>query len=265
MKESAKVSGVSRSESMKLKIAAVLLALPTLAMANDVYISQVGDSLDLDIIQDGENNKIGTSTQDVVLGDATTGAGSMTFSIKQQGDSNVIEAQIYGSTYTADWDFIGSNNTVDMLCNSTGLGGCGTVSFDVQVTGDDSTFKFYVGEANDADSATVSFTIDGDKQVTDFDLDGTDANITVVLDSTSSTASSLSTASSSDATLSTDGEGSILDFDVDGDGDIAGHTIDLTATGGANIYTITQSGIYDNNVTASFSGDYQDVNISQSD
>jgi hypothetical protein len=28
--------------------------------ANDIYIDQVGDSLDLDIVQDGQNNKIGT-------------------------------------------------------------------------------------------------------------------------------------------------------------------------------------------------------------
>lgn len=248
-----------------LKIASLLVLLPTLTMANDIYISQVGDSLDLDIIQDGEDNQIGTSTQDAIFGDATTSASSMTFNIKQQGNNNVIEAQIYGATYTADWDFIGDSNTVDMLCNSSGAGGCATVTFDVQTTGSSNDFKFYVGETADAGSATVSFTIDGENHITDFDLDGTDANITVVLDSTTSTASAVSTASSTDASLTTSGEGVILDFDVDGDGDINGHTIDLTVTGGASVYTITQSGINDNMVTASFTGDSQDVNITQSD
>ena len=44
-------------------LALVLLSMfsVTPAIANDIYIEQVGDTLDLDITQDGANNVIGTS------------------------------------------------------------------------------------------------------------------------------------------------------------------------------------------------------------
>ena len=37
------------------------------AYANDIYIQQSGDNLDLDITQDGQNNVVGTSGTDVTL------------------------------------------------------------------------------------------------------------------------------------------------------------------------------------------------------
>jgi len=78
------------------------------ALANDIYIEQVGDTLDLDIVQDGANNVIGTSTTDVNLdGD------SMTFAITQTGSLNTIVADIQGDTYTGTWVFTGDSNTVD--------------------------------------------------------------------------------------------------------------------------------------------------------
>ena len=54
---------------------------PLLTAANDIYIQQVGDTLDLDIIQDGQDNSIGSDTQDVVLGSAGNASDNMTFSI----------------------------------------------------------------------------------------------------------------------------------------------------------------------------------------
>ena len=66
-----------------LKLTGLLLLLSAPTLANDIYIDQVGDSLDLDIVQDGQNNVIGNSTTDVGL----TGD-DMTFSITQTGNSN---------------------------------------------------------------------------------------------------------------------------------------------------------------------------------
>ena len=50
-----------------------------------------------------------------------------------------------------------------------------------------------------------------------------------------------------------------------GDGDSAGHTVDLTITGGGTAVEIDQSGIYDNHIDLSLTGDDGDVNITQSD
>ena len=77
------------------------------ALANDIYIEQVGDSLDLDIVQDGQDNVIGTSTQAAIL----SGSG-MTFSITQTGNFNTIAAQIKGVNYEGTWEFSGDSNTV---------------------------------------------------------------------------------------------------------------------------------------------------------
>ena len=91
-----------------------VLTAATPALANDIYIEQVGDTLDLDITQDGANNVIGTSTTDVNLeGD------DMTFAITQTGSTNVIVADIQGSSYTGTWVFTGDSNEVELSCDST--------------------------------------------------------------------------------------------------------------------------------------------------
>ena len=43
----------------------VMFSLP--ALSNDIYIDQIGDTLDLDITQDGTNNQVGDGTTDVTL------------------------------------------------------------------------------------------------------------------------------------------------------------------------------------------------------
>ena len=76
---------------------------------------------------------------------------------------------------------------------------------------------------------------------------------------------STATGGASSGLLSSTGSGNVVDINIDGDGDSAGHTVNLDITGGASSYTVTQSGINDNTVDADFSGDNQDVDITQSD
>lgn len=220
------------------------------AMANDIYISQVGDTLDLDITQDGSNNEFGDSTTSVALNGA-----SMTFAITQTGNNNDIAAVINGANYTGTWVFTGDSNTVDLKCSSASAGNCETVTLNITTTGDDNTYDFDIGEAADADSASISFTITGDDNIVNAAVDGESAAITVV----SNNSTSLSTNSTAgDA-------GNEFTFDIDGDGSTNGHTVNLTVTGGGSFYDITQGGINDNTVDATFTGDDQDVTISQTD
>ena len=228
----------------------------TPALANDIYIEQVGDTLDLDITQDGQDNVIGTSTTDVNLdGD------SMTFSITQTGSFNTIVADIQGTSYTGTWQFTGDSNAVDLSCDSTTGTNCENVTLNITTTGDDNTYDFNVGDTADADGSTISFTVTGDDNVIESDIDGQSANLTVVINNSSS----LATGSATSGTLTSSNAGNIVDIDVDGDGDSAGHSINLDITGGGSTYNITQSGIYDNTIDADFSGDSQDVDITQSD
>ena len=226
------------------------------ALANDIYIEQVGDTLDLDITQDGTNNVIGTSTTDVNLdGD------SMTFAITQTGSANTIVADIQGDTYTGTWAFTGDSNTVDLSCDSTSGTNCENVTLNITATGDSNAFTFDIGDTADADGSTIGFTITGDGNVINSNVDGKSALVAVTVNNSSSTASG----GAASGLLSSSGAGNVVDINISGDGDSAGHTVKIDATGGASSYTVTQSGVNDNMVDADFAGDDQDVDITQSD
>src|SRR5210317_1297743 len=220
------------------------------ALSNDIYIEQVGDSLDLDITQDGTDNRIGSTSADMVLNGDT-----MTFAITQTGNTNTIDATIKGTTYTGTWQFTGNSNTVDLLCSSVSSGDCDTVTLNITTTGDNNTFDFDIGEVADASSSTISFTLTGDNSVIAAAVDGVSANISVTSDNSSSLAT---TSANSD-------EGNAITLNVDGDGDSAGHGITINVTGGGGTIDVTQSGIYDNTVDLDVTGDSFDIDITQSD
>jgi len=232
------------------KIASLLVLLSTSAWANDIYIDQVGDSLDLDIVQDGQNNVIGTSSTDVSL----TGD-DMTFSITQTGNNNTIAALINGNTYTGTWAFTGDYNTVDLDCDSSGGTNCENITLNITTTGDTNDFTFAIGGSADSDGSSIAFTVTGDNNIIDSTINGQSASLTVTMDNSASLATSSAAGD----------EGNAVTTVQSGDGDVNGHSITLDITGGGSTYDINQSGIYDNTVNATFSGDSQDVDITQSD
>ena len=233
-----------------VQVVLFLVMLGSSTYANEIYIDQIGDNLDLDITQDGQDNKIGTSTTDAGLyGD------DMTFAITQTGNFNEITAVIRGTDYTGTWSFTGDSNTVDLLCSSTTAGNCDTVTLNITNTGDSNEYTFNIGETADADSATVAFTVTGDNNIIDSTIDGTSVALTVTIDNSASLAT----------TSAAGDEGNGVTISQSGDGDVNGHTVTLDITGGGSTYDVTQSGIYDNTVDATFNGDSQDVDITQSD
>ena len=70
---------------------------------------------------------------------------------------------------------------------------------------------------------------------------------------------------SSILTITVDGDTNNWLLDIDGDGDVNGHTYIHTHQGGIADVDVTQSGIYDNMVTLTTSGDNHDIDISQTD
>lgn len=238
---------------MKRFISALVLFLAIgvngAALGNDIYIAQVGDSLDLDIVQDGENNTIGTSSQDVVLGSAGNASDSMTFSITQTGDNNDITAQILGTTYTGTWTFTGDGNDVDLLCSSSAAGNCESVTLNIAGTGNSQDYTINIGETADADGATINFTVVDDGTIITTDIDGTSAAVTVNVNSNSSLVNTANT----------------VDIDIAGNGDINGHGITLDAKGKGNHFTLNQSGTNDNIIDLTTVGDNADIDITQSD
>lgn len=233
------------------KILAIFLVciLGSAAWANEIYIDQVGDNLDLDIVQDGQNNQFGDSTTDVSL----TGD-DMTFSITQTGNNNDIAAVINGNTYTGTWSFTGDYNVVDLTCDSGGTN-CENITLNITNTGDSNDYTFAIGGTSDSDGSTIAFTVTGDNNILDTTVDGKSVAISVTVNNSTSLAT---TSANSD-------EGNAITINSSGNGDVNGHTVTLGVTGGGSTYDITQSGIYDNTVNATFNGDSQDVDITQSD
>jgi len=226
-----------------------ILLFSSAAYANDIYIEQVGDTLDLDIVQDGQDNVIGTSTQAVVLGAQGTASDTMTFDITQTGDYNTISAQIQGNNYTGTWSFTGDSNTVALMCDSAAAGNCETVTLNITAVGDSQAYTIDIGENADADSATVAFSVTDDNTVVDLDIDGKSANVSVTVDKNNSLAAGANN----------------LDLDITGDGDTSGHGITLDVKGKGNNVLVNQSGVYDNIVDLTTVGDNADIDITQTD
>ena len=220
-------------------IAASLMAVS--AYANDIYVTQSGDSLDLDITQDGQNNTVGNST----TASASTGATTI-LNIDQVGNSNVLKYQVNGATFTGTVNVTGDSNDIDLNCDSTnGNSSCGTVTASITMVGDSNDVDLDIGETSDASNSTVTITsaASDDSNVIAATVDGTSAILTITVD----------------------GDTNNWLVDIDGNGDINGHTLIHSHTGGIADVDIVQSGVYDNYISLTTSGDNADIDISQTD
>ena len=217
----------------------LMMSLPV--MANDIYVTQSGATLTLDVLQDGQNNTIGNSTTASTVNGATSN-----FNIDQVGDSNVLTFDINGANYTGTFSTTGNSNNIDFNCDSGGSNSsCATVTASIIWVGSSNDLDIDVGETADATGANI--TISG--------ASGSDSNVVAgTIDGTSVI-----------FTLSVNGDTNNFLVDIDGDGDSAGHTYIHTHTGSIADVDITQSGIYDNMITLTTSGDNHNIDIIQRD
>jgi len=219
----------------------LFLGLTFSAWSNDIYVTQSGATLDLDITQDGQNNTVGSSQ----TASASTGA-TTTLDIDQIGNSNVITYQINGETYTGAWNVTGNSNNIDFNCDSTGNNSsCGTVTANITWTGSSNDIDLDIGETADASNTTVNITgqTGSDSNVVAATIDGTSAILT----------------------LTVNGDTNNYLIDIDGNGDVNGHTLIHSHTGSIADVDIVQSGINDQMINLTTSGDNHDIDISQTD
>ena len=211
------------------------------AHANDIYVTQSGATLDLDITQDGQDNQVGNSTTSSSVVGATS-----TIDIDQIGGSNVLTFDVNGATFTGTFSTTGDSNNIDFNCDSDGTGSsCSTATASIVWVGNSNDIDIDVGETSDAANATV--TISGST--------GSDSNVVAAtIDGTSAI-----------LTLTVNGDTNNYLIDIDGNGDVNGHTFIHTHTGSIADVDVTQSGVYDNMVTLTTSGDNHDIDISQTD
>ena len=209
--------------------------------ANDIYVTQSGNTLDLDITQDGQNNTVGNSTTSSSVVGATS-----TIDIDQVGNSNVLTFDVNGATYTGTFNVTGDSNNIDFNCDSTGNNSsCATVTSSITWVGSSNDLDIDIGETADAANGTVTIT----------GASGSDSNvIAATVDGTSAI-----------LTLTVNGDTNNWLIDIDGNGDINGHTLIHSHTGGIADVDIVQSGVYDNMMTLTTSGDNHDIDITQTD
>ena len=217
----------------------MLMAIPV--FANDIYVTQSGASLTLDVLQDGQNNTIGNSTT------ASTSTGASTnLNIDQVGNSNVITYQINGASYTGVINLQGNSNNVDLNCDSTGNNSsCGTANAVINFTGNSNDIDLDIGQTSAATSADVDIVgqTGSDSNIVAATVDGTRAILTITIN----------------------GDSNNYLLDIDGNGDINGHTLVHSHTGGLADVDITQSGINDNIINLTTSGDSHNIDIIQRD
>lgn len=209
--------------------------------ANDIYVTQSGATLDLDITQDGQNNTVGNSTTSSSVIGATTN-----LDIDQIGNTNVLTFDVNGATYTGTFNVTGNSNNIDFNCDSTGNNSsCGTVTSNITWVGSSNDLDIDLGETADASNGAVSIT----------GASGSDSNvIAATVDGTSAI-----------LTLSVNGDTNNWLIDIDGNGDINGHTLIHSHTGGTADVDIVQSGINDAIINLTTVGDGHDIDISQTD
>ena len=227
---------------MKTIISVIMFLMMTgLSYANDIYVTQSGNALDLDITQDGENNTVGNSTT------ASASAGVTTIlNIDQIGDSNVITYQIAGATYTGVINLQGNSNNVDLNCDTGGSNSsCGTANAVINFTGSSNDIDLDIGLSASANTADVDLVgqSGSDSNVIAATVDGNSAILRITVN----------------------GDTNNYLIDIDGNGDSVGHTLIHTHTGGIADVDIVQSGTNDNMITLTTSGDNADIDISQTD
>ena len=216
----------------------MFLMLSSPVWANDIYVTQSGNNLVLDITQSGTGNTIGTLN----LPSSLTGAGT-DFTIVQNGNTNELTFEVNGNNYTGSFDVSGNSNTVTFLCDSgNSSSGCDTVTATINLTGSSNTVSLSIGENDDSTGTTVIKNVTGDSNTITSTIDSPNAEQTLTI-----------TGSTNTITNTMDGAG------------VGEHKLTLSHTGTGGTFNITQEGLENKTIGLTTSGNNPSVTIVQED
>lgn len=138
---------------------------------NEILIEQVGDTLDLTIIQQGYGNKISgdvSQSSDMVITGST-----LDIDIDLIGNQNNFFGTMTTSNSTMDWLLTGDSNKWDILIGS--MGSADSASILVDFTGDSNQVDFDLGSVTSAERIDMDFVILGSSNIFDIDVEVDDA------------------------------------------------------------------------------------------
>ena len=216
----------------------MFLMLSSPVWANDIYVTQSGSNLVLDITQSGTGNTIGTLN----LPSSLTG-GSTDFTIVQNGNTNELTFELNGDTYTGNFDVSGNSNTITFLCDSgNSTAGCDSVTATINLTGSSNIVDLNVGENNDSTGTIINKNITGDTNTITTTIDSPNAENTFTI-----------TGSTNTITTTMSGSG------------VGEHKSILDHTGTGGIFTFNQTGINNKTINLTTDGNSPNVTITQED
>jgi hypothetical protein len=218
---------------MKKLISLVLLlaVFSVNAGNNDIYITQSGTGLTMNIDQIGDTNKVGTSQTR-----ATFTGTSMTVDIDQVGDSNTMAASVaQGNSTSFTANMTGDSNTTTLAFGATG--DVANTDFDLAATGDSNEVTFTQGADATATAGDQDIVIAGNSNnvnatcevvgcINNWDIDGDENDI----DTTQT--------GNSDHSITADITGSTNDIDIDqtnSTGSVSGVVVLTSTTSNATI------------------------------
>ena len=158
------------------KLLTILLVstMPSIAMANDIYVEQVGDDSDIALTQQGSGNTMGDATTPILIkGDSNI------VTVDQIGGGNSLEMTVNGTAMAVTINTQGSGNVQAINCGSSSSATCGSSVITQNVTGDNNTVTQTLN-ATATQSSIINIT--GDSNIVTHATSGTaghTANITV--------------------------------------------------------------------------------------
>ena len=171
----------------------LLLFKPITSLANDIYMDQVGDQLDMDITQDGQNNSI--RSLNTTSGDAYISGNNKTFSVTQQGNNNragfwthggnqVMSLTQQGNSNVSAMDNHGNNNDMtvtiegDSNVTHTEIGNGGDINNTITVTIDNGDSNTIYTEVLDGSTNTIDVQVhDQSNNINTVTVNGSNNNV----------------------------------------------------------------------------------------
>lgn len=184
---------------------------------NEIYINQVGATLNLDVEQLGSSNLIGGL--DAVAGTMTAfdlSGANMTLDINQLGDSNKFIGDIVLDSLTGFFEFDGDSNNFEIQVDPTNTYGADGGNYYVDVTGSSNDFELNIATSALSEYLDLDWIINGDSNQLDF---------TINIDSATSY-------------VDIDGDSNIVNYTGSG---YAGGYFYLDQTGNSRTFNITQA------------------------
>ena len=149
---------------MKKLLFLVLISPYVLSADNEIFIDQIGATLNLNVEQLGSSNIVGGSASVAGTPTALTLVGvTQTLEINQIGDSNEFLGDIVSDSITGQFVFDGDTNTFDINFDATNTFGADSADVVVDVAGSTNAFALNVGTASLASQLDLDWTIQGDR------------------------------------------------------------------------------------------------------